>query len=228
MHPTSDGGCRVVATALTKSLDPVVLLAPTSMTAEPGTCVVVRGPNGAGKTTFLRLVAGLLEPTSGTVTIDGVPADERDPTTRSSVAALIGAPAAYRDLTLADHLTLIDATWGRDPDTCDVRVVGALEEFGIDHLDERYPHELSSGQGQLFRLALTWFRPSRLLVLDEPEQRLDTERRALVGRLVRERTATGTTVVMACHDPVLTADVADQVVDVPGDEPTAERDGDNA
>ncbi len=224
MKTTPTTGCRVVATDLTKSIEPVVLLEPTSMMAEPGTCVVVRGPNGAGKTTFLRLVAGLLEPTAGTVTIDDVPVDERDPATRESVAALIGAPATYRDLTLADHLTLIDATWGRDPASCEARVVQTLTEFAIDHLDERYPHELSSGQGQLFRLALTWFRPARLLVLDEPEQRLDTERRALVGRLVRERTATGTTVVMACHDPALTAHVADQVLDIDGDELDGEDD----
>ena len=69
-----------------------------------------------------------------------------------------------RDLTLADHLTLVDATWGRDAHTCAERVHEALTTFGLDTLGERFPHELSSGQGQLFRLALTWFRPARLLV----------------------------------------------------------------
>ena len=88
-------------------------------------------------------------------------------------------------------------------------------------MGERFPHELSSGQGQLFRLALTWFRPARLLILDEPEQRLDTDRRVMVGDLVRARCATGTTVLMACHDPALTASVADEVVDVGGPRMTA-------
>ena len=91
-----------------------------------------------------------------------------------------------------------------------------LDTFGLGAMGERFPHELSSGQGQLFRLALTWFRPARLLILDEPEQRLDTERRVMVGELVRERCEGGTTVLMACHDPVLTASVADVVVDVGG------------
>jgi ABC-2 type transport system ATP-binding protein len=209
-------GCRVVADGVSKALDVATLLSPTSLVAEPGACVVVRGPNGAGKTTLLRLVAGLLAPSSGTVTIDGTPADERQRATRESVAALIGPPAAYRDLTLADHLTLIDATWGRDAHTCVERVHDELDTFGLGALGERFPHELSSGQGQLFRLALTWFRPARLLVLDEPEQRLDTDRRAMVGDLVRARCAGGTTVLMACHDPALTAAVADEVVDVGG------------
>jgi ABC-2 type transport system ATP-binding protein len=207
-------GVRVEVVDASKVIDPVTLLAPIAFVAEPGSCVVLRGPNGAGKTTLLRLVAGLTATSSGSVTLDGVPADERNPTTREAVAALIGAPATYRDLTLADHLTLVDATWGRDPEGCAGRVEEGLARFGIDHLAERFAHELSSGQGQLFRLALTWFRPSRLLVLDEPEQRLDTERRALVGRLVQARGEEGVTVVMACHDPDLTESVADEVVDV--------------
>jgi ABC-2 type transport system ATP-binding protein len=209
-------GVRVEVVGATKVIDPVTLLAPIGFVAEPGQCVVLRGPNGAGKTTLLRLVAGLTPATGGSVTLDGVAADERDPTTREAVAALIGAPATYRDLTLADHLTLVDATWGRDPSDSVRRVDDGLALFGIEDLAERFPHELSSGQGQLFRLALTWFRPARLLVLDEPEQRLDTDRREQVGRLVRTRGDEGVTVVMACHDPDLTEAVADTVVDVRG------------
>ena len=209
-------GCRVVADGVSKVLDVASLLPATDLIAEPGSCVVVRGPNGSGKTTLLRLAAGLLAPTTGTVTIDGDPADERRRSTRENVAALIGPPAAYRDLTLADHLTLVDATWGREPRTCAQRVQHELDTFGLGAMGERFPHELSSGQGQLFRLALTWFRPARLLILDEPEQRLDTDRRVMVGELVRARCDAGTTVLMACHDPALTASVADQVVDVGG------------
>ena len=209
-------GVHVEVVGATKVIDPVTLLAPIDFVAEPGQCVVLRGPNGAGKTTLLRLVAGLTPATGGSVTLDGVAADERDPTTREAVAALIGAPATYRDLTLADHLTLVDATWGRDPSDSVRRVDDGLALFGIEDLAERFPHELSSGQGQLFRLALTWFRPARLLVLDEPEQRLDTDRREQVGRLVRTRGDEGVTVVMACHDPDLTEAVADTVVDVRG------------
>jgi len=216
MTATHTVGCRVVADGVSKVVDVTTLLAPMSLVAEPGSCLVVRGPNGAGKTTLLRIVAGLMAPTTGSVTVDGEPADERRRATRENVAALIGPPAAYRDLTLSDHLTLIDATWGHDPDTCADRVADGLATFGLEDLAERFPHELSSGQGQLFRLALTWFRPARLLVLDEPEQRLDTERRGLVGRLVRARCDAGTTVLMACHDPALTEAVADEVVDVVG------------
>lgn len=210
---------RVTAERVGKVLGPTTLLAPVSLAVDSGQCAVVRGPNGSGKTTLLRILAGLIEPTSGSATIDGEPVDERRPGTRASVAALIGAPTAYRDLTLADHLTLVDASWGREPQTCEERVDAGLAALEIDHLGARFPHELSSGQSQLFRLALTLFRPSRLLILDEPEQRLDTDKRALLADLITERAGGGTTVVMASHDPSLTEAVADVVIDLGAADP---------
>ena len=201
---------------VSKVVGPSTLLAPVSVEAASGTCLVLRGPNGSGKTTLLRILMGALPPTTGTATLGHVSADERDPSVRAAVAALVGAPATYRDLTLRDHLVLLDATWSGDADSCDDRVAAALTQLGVGDLGERFPHELSSGQTQLFRLALTLFRPSDVLVLDEPEQRLDTAKRELVAQIVAARRDAGTTVVLACHDPVVTERVADQVVDLVG------------
>ena len=205
---------EVRAVGVGKTIDTTTLLRPTDLSADPGECVVLRGPNGSGKTTLLRIVGGLLAPSVGTATIGGREADERDRAVRAAVAALIGPPTAYRDLTLVDHLVLVDSTWGGDPRTSDDRGLALLDRFGIAHLADRFPHELSSGQEQLFRLALTLARPASVLLLDEPEQRLDTGKRAILAEVVRERTAADTTVVMACHDPDLTAAVAERVVDV--------------
>ncbi|MBB2986403.1 ABC transporter ATP-binding protein [Terracoccus luteus] len=205
---------EVRADGVGRTVDTTTLLVPTTVHADPGECVVLRGPNGSGKTTLLRIVGGLLAPTVGTATIGGREADERDRAVRAAVAALLGAPTTYRDLTLIDHLVLVDSTWGGDPDTSDDRGLELLGALGIDHLDDRFPHELSSGQEQLFRLALTFARPSSVLLLDEPEQRLDTVKRQVVAGLVERRTAEGTTVVMACHDPELTQRLATTVVDV--------------
>jgi len=205
---------KVRAEGVGKTIDETALLLPTDVRADPGECVVLRGPNGSGKTTLLRIIGGLLVPTTGTATIGGREADERDRAVRAAVAALLGAPTTYRDLTLIDHLVLIDSTWGGEPATSDDRGLALLDRLGIAHLDDRFPHELSSGQEQLFRLALTFSRPSSVVLLDEPEQRLDPTKRQVVAELIRERTSGGTTVVMACHDPDLTASLADHVVDI--------------
>ena len=205
---------EVRAEGVGKTIDETTLLLPTDVSADPGECVVLRGPNGSGKTTLLRIIGGLLVPTTGTATIGGREADERDRAVRAAVAALLGAPTTYRDLTLIDHLVLIDSTWGGEPATSDERSLALLDRLGIAHLDDRFPHELSSGQEQLFRLALTFSRPSSVVLLDEPEQRLDPTKRQVVAELIRERTSGGTTVVMACHDPELTASLASRVVDI--------------
>jgi len=205
---------EVRAEGVGKTIDETTLLLPTDVSADPGECIVLRGPNGSGKTTLLRIIGGLLVPSTGTATIGGREADERDRAVRAAVAALLGAPTTYRDLTLVDHLVLIDSTWGGEPATSDDRGLALLDRLGIAHLDDRFPHELSSGQEQLFRLALTFSRPASVVLLDEPEQRLDTAKRQVVAELIRERTASGATVVMACHDPELTASLASRVVDI--------------
>jgi ABC-2 type transport system ATP-binding protein len=205
---------EVRAEGVGKTIDETTLLLPTDVSADPGECIVLRGPNGSGKTTLLRIIGGLLVPSTGTATIGGREADERDRTVRAAVAALLGAPTTYRDLTLVDHLVLIDSTWGGDPATSDDRGLALLDRLGIAHLDDRFPHELSSGQEQLFRLSLTFSRPASVVLLDEPEQRLDTGKRQVVAELIRERTESGGTVVMACHDPELTAALATHVVDI--------------
>jgi ABC-type multidrug transport system ATPase subunit len=197
-----------------KDIDGLTLLAPTSLTVRAGKCLVLRGANGSGKTTLLRVLAGALDPSAGRATLNGIPIDERDPVTRAAVAPLLGSPTAYRDLTVIDHLVLIDSTWGGDIATADDRADDLLITLEIDHLAERFPHELSSGQQQLFHLAMVLFRPSRVLLLDEPEQRLDTHKRELVTRLLLQRKAAGSALVVACHDPVMTEAIADHVVEV--------------
>ncbi len=154
-------GVRVEVGGVSKEVDGIQLLDPVDLVAEPGECVVVRGSNGSGKTTLLNVIAGRWTASAGTVTIDGIGADERHPAVRAKVAALIGSTALYRDMTLIDHLTLIDATWGGDATTCEARAATALDDLGLSTLGTRFPHELSSGQRQLFGLTMTLFRPSQ-------------------------------------------------------------------
>ena len=208
------GGHVLRAIGVSKKIDEAVLLLPTDVEVSAAQCVILRGPNGSGKTTLLRILAGTVPPSEGQATLDGSPVDERDDLTRSVIAALIGAPATYRDLTLVDHLVLIDSTWGHVGEPADDRADEMLELLEIDHLAERFPHELSSGQQQLFHLSMVLARPSAILVLDEPEQRLDTDKRDLLTRILLERKADGTSLLIACHDPAMTDALADTIVDI--------------
>ncbi len=204
---------HLLADGVSKRIGSTYLLTPTDLDAEPGACVVLRGPNGSGKSTLLKILAGRLTPTQGTVTLDGQPVDERQVPIRTAIASLIGQPAAYRDLTLRDHLVLIDSTWGRAEHATD-RAHEALAALQIDHLADRFPGELSSGQQQLFHLSLVLHRPGQVLLLDEPEQRLDPAKRELVTGILLERAEQGATLVVACHDPAMTDALADAILDL--------------
>ncbi|MDR3201726.1 MAG: ABC transporter ATP-binding protein [Bifidobacteriaceae bacterium] len=197
--------------AVTWAIDGQVIVPPTSLAVAEGECLAVVGNNGVGKTTLLRLLAGQLAPTGGRVECLGRPVDERDPTVRAAIASLIGVPAFYPDLTVREHLRLICATWGTPAE----RVGATLEQFWIARLAARFPHEMSTGQTQLFFLACAFIRPSRILILDEPEQRLDPDRKNRLTQVIAKRLAEGTAVIFAAHDRRLVATLASRVLELP-------------
>ncbi len=194
------------------ALGDVTLLSPVSFEVEPGRTLAVVGPNGSGKTTLLRVLAGLVSPSSGTVVVDGLPPDERRPAFRARVASLLGVPPLARNLTLREYLTLIAISWGTSADQATRQADDLMDEFGIARLASRFPHELSSGQTQLYILAVTLARPFEVLLLDEPEQRLDPDRLTLVGDALACRKAAGATLVLASHSRPLVDRLADQVL----------------
>lgn len=179
------------------SVDEAVLLAPTDLAVEAGHAHVIRGANGSGKSTLLAVVAGILPPSTGVVTVAGLPPSERNLAFRRRVCAVLGGAPSARDLTLHEQLAIIAQTWSvPEPDTA---ADDALTAWEIPHLRDRFPHELSSGQRQLFTIALAWVRPAEVMLLDEPEQRLDRERRGLLIARLRERRDSGCTLLFATH-----------------------------
>src|SRR5699024_8303609 len=152
-----------------------------------GEVLAITGAKGTGKTTLLRALTGLLNPTAGTVTAMGRVPGDRHRRHRPPLAPLSGASHTARHLTVVQHLQLLAASWGASAAAAREAAQALLEEFAITSLARRFPHEVSSGQSQLVALALTLARPCQVLLLDEPEQRLDPERLDLVIRAVRAR-----------------------------------------
>ncbi|MCI9888467.1 ABC transporter ATP-binding protein [Micrococcales bacterium 31B] len=204
----------LVVSKVSKHIDDNWLLHPTSLTATAGQCVAVRGHNGAGKSTFLRIVAGQIEPSGGHVTWKGDVVDERNDSQRRAIGCYIDPPATYSDLTLIDHLSLLAGTWGVAGHKSHPAALAVLERFEIAGLAARFPHELSSGQGQLFYLALAFMMPRDVLILDEPEQRLDSHKRDILAASIRAACADGALVIMASHSEDLVSATAHQVLDL--------------
>lgn len=203
------GGTPALLTEnLTVAIGDTHLLSPVSITLPAGRNLVVGGDNGSGKTTFLSLITGLRSPSSGTIAVHGLAPDDRDPDFRRMVTGLIGRAPISRELTVIEHLESVAMSWSLpDPHTAAART---LEEFGIDFLAERFGHEMSTGQAQLMQLAMVLIRPARLIVLDEPEQRLDASRLRLVTDILADRARRGATLVLATHSPQIIDRLGDQ------------------
>lgn len=209
-----EGRGMLTARGVSHLVDDQVLLAPISLDARPGRCLALLGENGSGKTTLLRILGGRMRPSDGEVKLDGRVMDDRTAYVRRKVSSLVGSPAFYRDLTLFEHLLLINATWGISRNESVQLSEAVLERFMIAQLRARFPHELSSGQTQMFHLAATFVRPFAFLILDEPEQRLDPRRKKILGDAMIEAKACGSAVVFASHDAELVERVADERLDL--------------
>lgn len=193
----------VVVKKVTAVLGGAPVLAPVSFKVRAGQAATLVGSNGAGKTTLLRILAGVLRPASGEAHVGGAPADEKDPSFRALVSALVGPPPLAASLTLAEHFSLVALSWGIGAAEGRERGMRVLDAFEVGALADRFPHELSSGQGQMAAIALTLTRPADVIILDEPEQRLDVDRIAVLAGLLEAEREDGAALVVASHSAAL-------------------------
>ncbi|MGO1972007.1 MAG: ABC transporter ATP-binding protein [Propionibacteriaceae bacterium] len=191
---------------LKRAFGPVTILDKVSFEVRAGDAIALVGRNGAGKSTLLRCLVGADRPDEGTVEVDGTPMSETSPEIRRDVATVIDDLDFFPDLSVVEHLDLLARAHGlADPDAA---VDEVLEEVQLIPQSGQLPGTLSSGQRRRLALATAFVRPRKLLVLDEPEQRLDTEGLAwLTDRLVAERNK-GLAIVFASHEPSLVEKVA--------------------
>lgn len=200
----------VHARALAVGYGPHPVCAPATFTLGPGEVLALVGVNGAGKSTLLRTCCGLLRPIDGEVNILGRRPDPRSGAFRAAVARDLGEESFFPTLTVAEHLGLV--CYGHAVPAPGEVVEALLEELDLTDLAQALPEQLSSGQRRRLALASVLARPRSLLVLDEPEQRLDhVTRRGLAQRLVAEREAGGG-VLLVSHDPELVNRAATSVL----------------
>ncbi|GAB3955030.1 ABC transporter ATP-binding protein [Streptomyces sparsus] len=203
----------IAAEDATVVLDGTTLLAPTTFAVMPGEFWCLTGSNGSGKTTLLRAFLGSRKLTDGSVRVRGEAVDLARPEHRRLVASLVEPVPVARDMTLREQVTLVAASWYGNTTRTAERAEEVIEQLGLPALGRRFPSQLSSGQLQLFSLALTLVRPAGVVLLDEPERHLDTDRVDLVATLITERAAQGTAFLVATHEDAV-VDACDGVVEL--------------
>ena len=209
------GGVAPLETsALRRAYGRLVALAGLSLTVDAGECVALIGANGSGKSTAVRAIAGLLEPSGGTVRICGrdphVEPDGED--ARARLALVPDTPLLYEDLTVRQHLELVTLSHGAAGDGVDDRIDGLLDRLGLAARAGFLPRELSRGMRQKTQLACALVRPAAVLVLDEPVVGLDPPSQALLHDVLRERKRAGAAVLLTTHQLHFADDLADRAI----------------
>ncbi|ELY85310.1 ABC transporter [Natrialba taiwanensis DSM 12281] len=183
-----------------------------SFTVETGSVVGLLGPNGAGKTTTIKLLLGLIRPTSGTARINGVSATESPTGASQSVAAMLeGARNIYWRLTVRENIRFFARIGGQPADPN--RIDRLLEQVGLADRADDPVNELSRGQKQKASLACTLVRETPIVVLDEPTLGLDVESSFELRRELRRlATQEGRTVLVSSHDMQVIEALCDRVI----------------
>jgi len=172
--------------------------------------VALLGPNGAGKTTTLRMLAGLIGPTHGTVTIDGVQLTRATGTAlRMRIGFLTEAPGLWDRLTVRENLRVYAGLYGlRDPDS---RIDRALGTLALSDRASTRAAELSKGMRQKVALVRTLLHEPSVLLLDEPTSGLDPEVTRSVRLLLEERRQAGCSIIVSTHNLDEAERLADRV-----------------
>ncbi|WP_420960458.1 ABC transporter ATP-binding protein [Brucella sp. IR073] len=189
---------------ITKRYDDIDVVKDVSFTVEPHTIAVIVGTSGSGKTTLLRMINRLVEPTSGSIRLDG--RDNRDVPgyeLRRHIGYAIQGHGLFPHRTVAQNIATVPVLLGWDKARIRGRVEELLSLFQLDPdiFGPRYPHELSGGQQQRVGVARALAAEPNVLLMDEPFGALDPVIRATAQEeLLAIQRRFGTTIILVTHD----------------------------
>ena len=206
--------------AITKRYDETTVVDAVSMTIEPHRVIVIAGTSGSGKTTLLRMINRLVEPTSGSIRIDGednhaIPDFEL----RRRIGYVIQGHGLFPHRTVAQNIATVPGLLGWKQARIEAKVEELLHLFQLDPamFSGRFPHELSGGQQQRVGVARALAAEPNILLMDEPFGALDPIIRSKAqADLLAIQKLLGTTIVLVTHDMDEAFGLADSIAVMDG------------
>jgi ABC-2 type transport system ATP-binding protein len=190
----------VVTSGLAKRFGSQMAVAGIDLAVPRGSVYGFLGPNGSGKTTTIRMLLGLIQPTSGSQLLLGVAMPEGANAVLPSVGSLVEGPAFYPQLSGRANLARLDAAdRAASPRTAQARIDQALSRVGLLATAGKRYRAYSLGMKQRLAIAAGLLQPRELMILDEPTNGLDPQGTREVRALIREIAAEGTTVFVSSH-----------------------------
>lgn len=195
---------------VSKRLNDVTVLEDISLTLESGTIYGLKGKNGCGKTMLMRMMAGLIYPTSGTVSIDGEIL-HKDIATPRSIGILIENPAFLPGYTGQRNLELLAGLTGKADRT---QIAKTMSRVGLDPNDKRTYRKYSLGMKQRLGIACALMECPDLILLDEPINAIDEKGVPKIWEALQEEKQRGALIMLACHDTEELASLADRIITI--------------
>ena len=178
---------------------------------EKGKLIGLLGPSGSGKTTILRMIAGLEQPDSGEIIIDGKVVNDV-PASKRGIGFVFQNYALFRYMTVYDNIAFGLKVQKVDKKTIDKRVKELIELIGLKGLDKRYPSQLSGGQRQRVAIARALSTKPELIVADEPIASLDVSIQAQILNLMQDlQDNLGLTYLFIAHDLLVVHHISDRI-----------------
>ncbi|MGH9256111.1 MAG: ABC transporter ATP-binding protein [Vicinamibacterales bacterium] len=174
---------------------------------EPGEIHGFLGPNGAGKTTTIKMIAGLLQPTSGRVIVNGHDMAREPEAAKSSLGFIPDRPYLYEKLTAAEFLRFHGGLYGIDGTGIGGRVREMLDLFELRRWEDELVESFSHGMKQRLVMSAAFLHRPRAVVVDEPMVGLDPRGARLIKDVFRRMSAGGVAILMSTH----TLEVAEEM-----------------
>ncbi|MCD4753478.1 MAG: ABC transporter ATP-binding protein [Anaerolineaceae bacterium] len=199
----------LVVMEISKKYDSFLALSPASFRLGEREITILSGPNGSGKTTLLACLAGLIRPSSGTVSVAGYDLYRDEIEVRRRLVYVPDNPCFYLELTAWEHLRFI-AMANKVKQNFDQRAEVLLRKLGLWEEKDLFPHHFSRGMRLKLGLALALIRPFEVLLLDEPTSALDMEGVELLINELRCLREQGAAILLSTHDPNLIDQLGDR------------------
>jgi sodium transport system ATP-binding protein len=187
------------AEGLTKHFGAVAAVSDATIHVHPGEVVGLLGPNGAGKTTMLRMIAGILTPDTGSVTIAGIDMATRPLEAKREVGFHSGDTQLYRRLNAREALTYFGRLYGMDEARLKARIDELIDLLDMRAFCNRPCDTYSAGQKQRANIARAFLHEPQLLILDEPTTALDVISGQFIVETIRAESAGGRAVLFSTH-----------------------------
>ncbi len=197
--------------ALSKSWGPTQVLHDLSLETREGEFIALLGPSGCGKSTTLRLIAGLEEPTSGTISLAGRDLT-RLPSAKRGISMVFQSYALFPHLTVGQNITFGLSVRGESRKAQAEKLARVAPLLGLEKLLDRRPSQLSGGQQQRVALGRALIAEAQVCLLDEPLSNLDAALRAEMRSEIRSlQRRLGITMIFVTHDQTEAMSMADRV-----------------